>query len=243
VLLTLGLLMLTIYWGARMHRALLSRATLAKFNAEQVHPADEPTASALPARRPDFTLWSPKRIQDYELSLAAHFSPAIAVLRIPKIDLDVPVLEGTDDLTLNRAVGRIAGTAKPGEDGNIGIAGHRDGFFRTLKDVGPGDRIDLVTSQGEEPYIVDRVTIVDPSDVSVLRPRSRRSLTLVTCYPFYYVGSAPKRYIVEASMPDTALAELDVKQRRVSKLEIQKRTPVVNSLQTIRATHTTTERR
>ena len=103
-------------------------------------------------------------------------------------------------MTLNRGVGRIAGTANPGESGNIGIAGHRDGFFRGLKDVGPGDKIEMVTQSRVETYVVDHVVIVDPSDVSVLEPRPQPSLTLVTCYPFYYLGSAPKRYIVQATV-------------------------------------------
>ena len=93
---------------------------------------------------------------------------------------------------------RIEGTAIPGAEGNAGIAGHRDGFFRGLKDIGPGDVIELDTLKGNESYRVERVWIVDPEDVSVLDPTSTRALTLVTCYPFYYVGSAPQRFIVRA---------------------------------------------
>jgi sortase A len=122
------------------------------------------------------------------------------LLRIPKIGLEVPVLEGTDDLSLNRAVGHIVGTPRPGESGNVGIAGHRDGFFRGLKDVAPGDTIEIVTSDNVNKYVIDEITIVDPSNVSVLAPRPQPSLTLVTCYPFYFIGSAPQRYIVHASL-------------------------------------------
>jgi sortase A len=82
----------------------------------------------------------------------------------------------------------------------VAIAGHRDGFFRGLKDVAVGDKIELVTLQTTDTYVIDNITIVDPSDVSVLRPRSRSSLTLITCYPFYFIGSAPQRYIVQASI-------------------------------------------
>jgi sortase A len=103
-------------------------------------------------------------------------------------------------LILNRGVGRIPGTSFPGHDGNIGIAGHRDGFFRTLKDIRTGDSIELVTVSGTDIYIVDRIRITGPADVSVLLPRPKPSLTLVTCYPFYFVGPAPNRYIVEASL-------------------------------------------
>ena len=116
----------------------------------------------------------------------------------PQIGLEVAVLPGTDDFTLNRAVGNIEDTALPGTDGNSGIAGHRDGFFRGLKDVGPGDAIELETLQGEEVYRVERVWVVYPDDVTVLEATPTPSLTLVTCYPFYHVGPAPQRYIVRA---------------------------------------------
>jgi len=124
----------------------------------------------------------------------------MALLRIPRSQLEVAILEGTDDLSLNRAVGHIAGTARPGDSGNIGIAGHRDGFFRGLKDVSTGDTIEIMTQRGETTYVIDQITIVNPTDVSVLAPRARSSVTLVTCYPFYFVGSAPQRYIVQASL-------------------------------------------
>ena len=108
------------------------------------------------------------------------------------------MLPGTDDRTLDRAVGHIEGTAQPGTDGNSGIAGHRDGFFRGLKDITPGDVIELDTIQGKDVYRVERTWVVNPEDVSVLDPTSTRALTLVTCYPFYFVGSAPRRFIVRA---------------------------------------------
>jgi sortase A len=107
-------------------------------------------------------------------------------------------LEGKDDFTLNRAAGHIEATAEPGQDGNVGIAGHRDGFFRVLKDIHQGDAIELITTKQDIRYVVDELLIVNPQDVSVLQPRSRASLTLVTCYPFYFVGSAPQRFIVHA---------------------------------------------
>jgi len=124
----------------------------------------------------------------------------MALLRVRTIDLEVPVLDGIDDLTLNRGTGWIRGTTRPGESGNIGIAGHRDGFFRGLKDVKINDTMELVTGDRTDTYSVDQIRIVNPDDVSVLRPGTTPSLTLVTCYPFYFVGSAPQRYIVHASM-------------------------------------------
>jgi sortase A len=202
VLLIVGGLMVAFYVTANIYRTVLSGAELQRFKAQQVVFASPQTASpqktALTAASPDFRLWSEKRIRDYEASLMEQFAPAIAVLRIPKVHIEVPVLEGTDDLILNRGVGHVAGSANPGENGNIAIAGHRDGFFRGLKDVELGDILELDTHAATETYIIDRITIVDPHDVSVLKPRAHDSLTLVTCYPFYFTGSAPKRYIVQA---------------------------------------------
>lgn len=152
---------------------------------------------------PDTTLWSPGRVDDYEASLKADFDLPEGVLRIPKISLAVPVLQGTDDLTLNRAVGRIPGTARIGASkGNLGIAGHRDSFFRGLKDVGPGDTIELETLWNTLTYQISDITITTPEDVSVLQRSDDGMLTLVTCYPFYFVGHAPKRYIVTAVLVD-----------------------------------------
>ena len=155
---------------------------------------------------PDLSLWDPERISAWRRALSEPAPPPLAVLRIPKIRLEVAVLPGTDDFTLNRAVGHIEDTALPGTDGNSGIAGHRDGFFRGLKDIGPGDAIELETLRGKEVYRVERIWVVDPEDVSVLDPTPTRSLTLVTCYPFYHVGPAPQRYIVRAVRADTAAA-------------------------------------
>jgi len=108
------------------------------------------------------------------------------------------VLRGTSDRTLDRGAGHIEDTAMPGSDGNAGIAGHRDGFFRGLKDVVVGDAIELDTLQGKQVYRIERTWIVKPDEMSVLDPTSEPSITLVTCHPFYYVGSAPDRYIVRA---------------------------------------------
>ena len=152
---------------------------------------------------PDTTLWSPGRVDDYQASLAVDFDPPEGVLKIPAISLAVPVLQGTDDLTLNRAVGRIPGTARIGATkGNLGIAGHRDSFFRGLKDIGPGDTIELETLWNKLTYEVADITITTPSDVTVLQRSDQGTLTLVTCYPFYFVGHAPKRYIVTAKLVD-----------------------------------------
>ena len=150
------------------------------------------------ATTPELTLWSPQRIAAWQSTLTLPRQAPLAVLHIPRIQLDVPVLEGTADVTLNRGVGHIEETAMPGGGGNSGIAGHRDGFFRGLKDVKLGDTIELETLQETQTYRIERAWIVNPEDVSVLDPTPGQSITLVTCYPFYFVGSAPQRFIVRA---------------------------------------------
>jgi sortase A len=217
-LLVVGVLLLALYVAARVHRTVMSNAELQSFKALARVPVAGPRGVALSTTVPDFSLWSEKRVKEYQESLSAHFSPAIGILRIPKIDVEVPILEGTDDLTLNRGVGHVAGTANPGESGNMAIAGHRDGFFRGLKDVAVGDKIELVTLQGAETFIIDRITIVQPTDVWVLQPRSLSSLTLITCYPFYFIGSAPQRYIVQASINGPAAMTVEV--RPVLRVEV-----------------------
>jgi sortase A len=122
----------------------------------------------------------------------------IGRLRIPRIQVAVMVREGADAGTLRRAVGHIPGTALPGKSGNVGLAGHRDTFFRSLRNIKKDDAIDLETESGTYRYLVESTRIVGPRDVSVLAAATRQTLTLVTCYPFYYVGSAPKRFIVRA---------------------------------------------
>jgi len=151
---------------------------------------------------PDIRLWSIRRIKGYEASLRVNVPPPLGVLDVPTLRLQVPILEGTDDVTLDRGVGHIRGTAALGEPGNIGVAGHRDGFFRVLKDIHLGDAIDLHSQSGTSHYLVDGIQIVPPTNISVLEARGKPSLTLVTCYPFYFVGSAPSRYIVHATATD-----------------------------------------
>jgi len=147
---------------------------------------------------PNVALWSEKRIREYQESLQVEADAPVAVITIAKVGIQVPVYDGADDFNLNRGVGRIEGTAPIGATGNLGIAGHRDSFFRGLKDVTIGDGIELLTATGNEAYSVSSIEIVDPSDVWVLNPTDEKTITLVTCYPFYYVGHAPKRYIVKA---------------------------------------------
>jgi sortase A len=123
----------------------------------------------------------------------------IGRLEIPRLRMSVVVMEGDDDPTLARAVGHVPGTALPWDPGNTVLAGHRDTFFRPLRNLRDGDEIRVTTTRGTFDYRVISTEIVEPDDVSVLAPTASRSLTLVTCYPFVYVGQAPQRFIIHAS--------------------------------------------
>jgi sortase A len=123
----------------------------------------------------------------------------LGMLDVPRLELSTPVIQGDDTRTLKRAVGHLPDTPMPWDDGNSAIAGHRDGLFRPLKDVKVGDEIRFRTTRAEYRYRVKKTTIVKPDDLSVLaRQDDPATLTLITCYPFYYVGTAPKRFIVHA---------------------------------------------
>jgi len=150
----------------------------------------------------DMTLWSPGRVKAYRAALHQQSPPTLAILRIPRLKLEVPVYDGTTDAVLDLAAGRIEGTALPGSTGNVGIAAHRDGFFRVLKDLKEGDALDLDTPVAAEHYRVEWIRITTPDDVSVIDPTNGRAVTLVGCYPFYHVGSAPQRFIVRAVPAD-----------------------------------------
>lgn len=205
LLFSLGILLVSACAMALIYTWVSSRMELRRFWRSHLAVAAGRSgdAAAHGGENPDFRLWSEKRIEAYKASLSDSVPSPLAVLKIPAIDLEVPVLEGTDDVTLNRGVGHIEGTPVPGTDGNVGIAGHRDGFFRGLKDIHQGDVLDLVSSERSDRYLVDEILIVAPEDVYTLKSRAKPSITLVTCFPFYYIGSAPQRYIVHASIATT----------------------------------------
>jgi sortase A len=123
-------------------------------------------------------------------------------LAIPRLNLRAVVREGAGERTLDVALGHITGTAFPGQTGNVGIAGHRDTLFRGLRGIADHDLIELQTPEGTFHYRVESTDIVKPDDVAVLRASAQPELTLVTCYPFYYVGPAPNRFIVKARLED-----------------------------------------
>lgn len=130
----------------------------------------------------------------------------IGRIEIPRLGVSAIVRAGSDARTLQLAVGLIPGTAYPGESGNVGLAGHRDTFFRKLRNIRPEDAITIATAEGRFTYRVRRTTIVEPSDVWVLDATDHGVLTLVTCYPFTYIGSAPQRFIVRAELEPPAQA-------------------------------------
>jgi sortase A len=185
VLLAVAVVCLGYYgyvWGeTQLYQAYENReldAILQSAPAPQVT-ADTETA----ARRPEPAAGSP-----------------IGRIEIPRLGVSSIVRAGSDARTLQLAVGHIPGTALPGEQGNMGLAGHRDTFFRRLRDIRTDDVIRVVTPDGSFLYRVQRTNIVQPTDVWVLDPTSDSTLTLVTCYPFSYIGSAPQRFIVRATL-------------------------------------------
>jgi sortase A len=133
-----------------------------------------------------------------DLPVAPIPSGALGRIEITRIGLAAMILEGIDRRTLRRAVGHIPGTPLPGQPGNVAIAGHRDTFFRALRNIQHDDEIRLTTQGGSYRYLVDSSEVVAPEDTQVLGESSDTILTLVTCYPFYFVGPAPKRFIVRA---------------------------------------------
>jgi sortase A len=136
-----------------------------------------------------------------------HAAPAtlatralIGRIEVPRIKLSAVAREGVDVRTLRGSIGHVPGTSLPGDAGNAAFAAHRDTFFSPLKFIRTGDQIVVTTPDGVHRYAVTGTHVVDPSDVSVLQPSTGRRLTLITCYPFDYVGSAPKRFIVQADL-------------------------------------------
>jgi len=184
-----GITLLSTYGGMRLW-AEESRANA----VEQFRIASLPAA--------DQSLWSPQRIAAYAEAQKAGDAPQ-ALLRIPMLTLEVPVYGDTSDFNLDRGAGHIPGTTSLVNAGNIGIAAHRDGFFRKLKDVELG--MDIFIEHGGRTlrYSIVEISVVSPEEAAVLAPTEHPSVTLVTCFPFYFVGSAPKRYIVRGELDET----------------------------------------
>ena len=173
--------------------------------ADTAAPAPAPLAPPSPPPREltwsgkvDMNLWSQGRVKAYKVAVQRETPPTLAILRIARLMLEVPVYDGTTDEVLDLAAGRIEYTALPGTPGNVGIAAHRDGFFRVLKDIKEGDELVLETPVATEQYRVEWIKITTPDDISVIGSTPGPAVTLVGCYPFYHVGPSPKRFIVRA---------------------------------------------
>jgi len=165
------------------------------------------------------------RILSEKNGKAAIPAPAIAVpdggligrVEIPKLHLSAVVFQGADSSILGHGVGHVAGTALPGQPGNVVLAAHRDTFFRGLRNIQKGDMVMVTTESGPRSYEVDSTEIVKPTEIGVLAPTAKPTLTLITCYPFYYVGHAPKRFIVRASETEPGETEADAGPLRASR--------------------------
>jgi sortase A len=167
---------------------------------EAVKSMQTPTGGADPFR-PQTLPVDPEVVNNRRVAnpdIAGRTSPALGRIEIRSIGLSAMILEGTDDRTLRRAVGHIPGTPLPGRRGNVAIAGHRDTFFRPLRNIRKDDEIKLATLTRSYLYRVDSTRVVGPEDIEVLEASDQAILTLVTCYPFNFVGSSPKRFIVRA---------------------------------------------
>ena len=197
-----GTLLLSIFFGhlalAEYHRV----NEIAAFRAQAVSAEDLVAAATsawqLKTHTADQSLWSAGRVASFAASLEQETVDVLALFSIPRLGLEVPLYDGASALHLNRGVARIDGTAMPGAPGNIGIAGHRDGFFRVLNDIRFGDELTVTTVNGEHTYRVQQLMIVEPDEINVLDHTEENAITLVTCYPFHFVGHAPQRFIVRA---------------------------------------------
>ena len=201
---TLGVALGSVYVGVRLWSNHERAEGIEEFRTASAAALAASAPAPQPAVVPDTvdqSRWSMQRVAAFAASLTSADAPK-GVLRIPSLALAVPVYEGTGELALNRGAGHIEGTAQLSAEGNIGLAAHRDGFFRTLKDIALDAEIQLDAGDRLLRYRVVDISIVTPEDVHVLAPTSIPSITLVTCYPFYFVGNAPQRYIVRAQFTD-----------------------------------------
>jgi sortase A len=194
---TVGGALLLIYVGLRFWTSQAYAAGVDEMRAE-MQAAELHASTNRPA---DQSLWSHERVVAYAAAKEASGGPT-ALLRIPSISLEVPVYGSVSEVNLNRGAGLIEGAEALAQGGNVGIAAHRDGFFRALKDITLDRELFLDFGGHTRRYRVVDLQIVSPDENSVLAPTSVPTITLVTCYPFYYVGSAPKRFIVRAELDD-----------------------------------------
>lgn len=181
-------------WANRLERALFVAAAvcLGWYGGVKMAASREQTLMAH-----EFAVSSPSRDLPRR---AISTDSVIGRIDVPRLKLTAMAREGVDDRILQTAVGHVPGTALPGEAGNTAFAAHRDTFFRSLRTIHDGDEVDVTTTRGRYRYRVTSTRIVKPEDVAVLNPTAQPALTLITCYPFYYVGNAPYRFVVRAAL-------------------------------------------
>jgi len=203
--LTLAIVCLGLYGYAYLERVVYQSYESREFDRR----ADRNAAPVAVSRGPVVPIGRPSG-RSVASSKLPPASALLGRLSIPRLHLAGMVREGIDRNTLQIAIGHIPGMALPGQAGNVGVAGHRDTFFRGLKDLKTGDEIQFSTSSGDFQYIVESLIIVEPDNVSALAERSDNVLTLVTCYPFSYIGAAPKRFVVRARQVSPPTAPLSI---------------------------------
>lgn len=159
---------------------------------------------------PDMQRWSDSAKARYVEAIVAEPAPTVGTLQIPRLGLQVPIYAAASELNLDRGAGVIDGMAYPHELGHIGIAGHRDGYFRALQDLELGDRIELETLYGEKVFEVDDLRVVESSEIAYLAETADQRLSIVTCYPFYFAGSAPQRFLARAVAIDAGTTKLSI---------------------------------
>jgi len=162
---------------------------------------------ALPS--PDQSNWSSKRLSRYGMLDRSPLGEPMAVIRVPDLEVAAQVYPDVHKEALEAGAAWVSGTTRPGDAGNIAIAGHRDSFFRPLEGIPLGTRISLTTPDGELRFAVTSVEIVDPLDTSPLAPTKTTTLTLITCHPFRYQGFAPDRYIIRAEVLEESTTQAD----------------------------------
>lgn len=177
-----------------LQRAHATDAALAAF----AHSKSMTAAADLSVPMPDQSKWSAERIDAYDPNVAVETVEAL--LHIPKLRVSAPISEGLDHGTLDRAVGRASWGATIGASGNVVLAGHRDSFFRELGDLDVGDQIIVESRTGVLTYSITSTRVVDPDDIDAVQLTDEARLTLITCYPFYFAGPAPQRYLVFAAL-------------------------------------------
>lgn len=210
----LGLAMLGGYAVARLSNEGARKAGVEAYR--EAHAAAPAAAASAGAIEVDQSLWSEQRIAAYAASAPPAGAPG-GVLRIPSVELEVPVYARLSEASLNRGAAHIEGTGLPGSAGNSGFAAHRDGFFRKLEHVAIDDEIELDVDGRTLTYRVVELAVVSPRETRVLDTGGTASVTLVTCYPFWFVGHAPRRYVVRAELHEDAFAAapIDLSRARI----------------------------